>query len=686
VESAARLHREMLAKFCLRPLCFRLLDAVFAILLAVLCGWAATASAAPAKAPEGSLPTLTTTQQVHSLSSEEAKRAYPVHLRAVVTYYDPNLESGYAALFVHDSTGSVYVKFLASSFGSLPAGSLVDVRGVSSAGTFAPLVAQPQISVIGHSPLPKNAVRMNFHRLMTGAEDGQWVEADGVIHSVFVYGHTVLLQLAMLDGTLSVMMVREPGAAYSGLIDAKVRIRGNAAPLFNRYDQMIGVRLMAPGLPAVEVVEAAPGDPFQQPIVLIDDLLRWSQVHASLHRVHLRGIVTLQWPGSLLCIRDATRGICAQTGQDTHLDEGDVVDVIGFAGADNNAPILMDEMFSKRTGGKPLAADPVTAEQALLGKHDSELIQIDGELIGYDLASSDTTLLLTSGRNLFTAILPKNLADSEMSAWKIGSRLRITGVCSVRLKSSVVGAGIAVPESFRVLMRSPRDVTVVQSPSWWTARHALILLALVLAGMLLVLAWVLALRKRVEEQTSLLRKSEERFRHMALHDALTGLATRRLLQDRLNVAVQTAKRHQTCLAVLMLDMDRFKQINDTFGHATGDEVLRITANRLLESVRKSDTVARMGGDEFVVLLPDLLEPQAAEKVAANLVETLATPIPFAGREVPVSVSVGVCTVSAGETDADTLLANVDVALYHAKERGRNCFQVFTPDAAPARIE
>jgi len=79
----------MLAKFCLRPLCFRLLDAVFAILLAVLCGWAATASAAPAKAPEGSLPTLTTTQQVHSLSSEEAKRAYPVHLRAVVTYYDP---------------------------------------------------------------------------------------------------------------------------------------------------------------------------------------------------------------------------------------------------------------------------------------------------------------------------------------------------------------------------------------------------------------------------------------------------------------------------------------------------------------------------------------------------------------------------------------------------------------------
>jgi len=205
VESAARLHREMLAKFCSDLSVFDSLMR-FRHSAAVLCSWAATASAAPAKAPEGSLPTLTTTQQGAQPQQRGSQTRLSVHLRAVVTYYDPNLESGYAALFVHDSTGSVYVKFLASSFGSLPAGSLVDVRGVSSAGTFAPLVAQPQISVIGHSPLPKNAVRMNFHRLMTGAEDGQWVEADGVIHSVFVYGHTVLLQLAMLDGTLSVMM------------------------------------------------------------------------------------------------------------------------------------------------------------------------------------------------------------------------------------------------------------------------------------------------------------------------------------------------------------------------------------------------------------------------------------------------------------------------------------------------
>jgi len=188
---------------------------------------------------------------------------------------------------------------------------------------------------------------------------------------------------------------------------------------------------------------------------------------------------------------------------------------------------------------------------------------------------------------------------------------------------------------------------------------------------------VLALRKRVEEQTSLLRKSEERFRHMALHDALTGLATRRLLQDRLNVAVQTAKRHQTCLAVLMLDMDRFKQINDTFGHATGDEVLRITANRLLESVRKSDTVARMGGDEFVILLPDIRDPRAVELVASTLVSSLSQPVRFAGNELPVSVSVGIGTAFPGEMDAKNLLRHADAALYRAKNGGRHCFQTFS---------
>ena len=665
------------------------LCAVAVCLLAGLLFAGPTATAEAAKIAPGNLPTLTTARQAHDLSSKEAARAYPVHLRAVVTYYDANLGHGYSALFVNDSSGGVYVRLPADQIASLPTGTLVDVRGVSGNGSFAPYVELPQVRVIGPSHLPEHAVRVTHASLFSGADDGKWVEVEGVIHSASWDDRHVTLQLVMPDGTISVIMMREAGANYSSLVDARVRLHANVAPLLSRIKfQMIGARLMAPDLSTLNVLEPAPSDPFNQPTILIDDLLRWDQIPALNHRVHLRGVVTLQWPGSSLCIRDASGGICAQTSQNTRLAEGDAADVIGFAGTEGEAHVLTDAVYRRVGNGKPAAATPLTAEEVLLGVHDSELIQIEGQLIGRDLASSDTTLMLTSGKYIFTAVLPQNLNGPEAGAWKNGSRLRITGICSVRLdvQSSAVGEGIAVAKSFRVLMRSPQDVVVVQQPSWWTPLHALVVLALALTGTLLVLVWVVVLRKRVEQQTILLRESEQRFRHMALHDALTGLATRLLLEDRLNAAVETANRHQTGLALLMVDLDRFKETNDTFGHQAGDEVLRVTADRLLETVRKSDTVARIGGDEFVVLLPNLRDPQFAERIAANIVETLAVPISFEGREMPVTVSVGVCAYEAGKLDADTMLKNVDVALYSAKKQGRNCFVVFTPELAGVRME
>jgi diguanylate cyclase (GGDEF)-like protein len=360
---------------------------------------------------------------------------------------------------------------------------------------------------------------------------------------------------------------------------------------------------------------------------------------------------------------------------------GDVADVVGYAETEGEAHVLTDAVYRRASTGEPAAATPLTAEEVLHGVHDSELIQIDGQLMGRDLASSDTTLILTSGKYVFTAVLPQNLNGSEAVAWKNGSRLRITGICTVRLdvQSSAVGEGIAVAKSFRVLMRSPADVVVVQKPSWWTPVHLVVLLAIALSGTLVVLIWVAVLRKRIHE-------SEERFRHMAQHDSLTGVASRLVFEDRLDVAVESAKRHRTGLGLLMVDLDRFKEINDTFGHLAGDEVLRVSADRLLEAMRKSDTVARIGGDEFVVLLPNLRDPQFAQRIAAAIVESLAVPISFEDREMPVTVSVGVCSFSAGCMDADALLKHADAALYRAKEQGRNRFVVFTPEATGAKMK
>jgi len=649
--------------------------------MAVLCGWSATARGASAQEPASQLPTLTTTQQAHSLSSREAVRAYPVHLQGVVTYFDPDYGTGIAATFIHDATGGIYVEQTSKLARQLFVGALVDVRGVSAPGGFGPIVKYPQLRVLGRAPLPPHPPRVSLAILKTGAYDAQWVEVEGCVHQVIEYAHAVVLRLEMQDGPIGIIMIKDPHTTYPNLVGAQVRIDANAAPTMNADGQMIGVHLQAPNLSALQVLEPAPSDPFAGSYIPVNQLLQWEHFSTPLHSVHLRGTVTLQRPGSLLCIRDATRGICAQTNQATPVAVGDLVDVSGFVETDNNAPVITDAVYRSTGNNQPVAPKPATAKEILQGGSGSELIQIEGLLIGYDLASSEVTLQLSSGDAVFPALLPKNLAGTGVSAWKIGSRVRVTGICMVHIVDvqNNVRAGVAMNKSFQVLMRSPADVVVVKRPSWWTPSHALLLLALALGATLIVLGWVVILRRRVEKQTILLRESESRFRHLALHDSLTGLATRLLLKDRLDIGVEAAKRHKTGLALLMVDIDKFKQTNDTYGHQAGDEVLRVAAQRLLQAVRKSDTVARLGGDEFIVLLSDLSTPRVAEEIAANIVVTLAVPVLFAGGEVPVSASVGVCTAFAEDLDVDFLLRNADAALYQAKARGRGRFEVFTAE-------
>lgn len=414
-----------------------------------LCAWS-VAAAEPAS-QSAALPTLTTARQAHSLSNTEALRGYPIHLKGVVTYFDPNSGSGNAAIFLHDSSGGIFVRSPSDSTMPMPPGTLVDLRGFSGQGGFGPIVVRPILHLIGHSHLPPNPPRTSLSRLETGAEDAQWVEVEGTIQAVWEYSHSVTLRLAMEGGSVSVSLVREPGATYSGLVDTKVRIDANAAPTINSNTQMIGVHLLAPGLSAISVVEPAPADPFKRPPVPIKNLLHWDLFAASFHRLHLRGVVTLQWPGSALCIQDATGGICVQTEQDTALAIGEEVDVAGFAAAQNDAPVLTGAVFTKSGRTQPVLARPVTADEALSGKYDSEPIQIDGELAGYDHTTSDTTLLLSSGKTLFTAVLPKAIAGSDPNVWKVGSKLRIDGVCSVRLDAqSNAREGVAVSKSFRV--------------------------------------------------------------------------------------------------------------------------------------------------------------------------------------------------------------------------------------------
>jgi diguanylate cyclase (GGDEF)-like protein len=172
--------------------------------------------------------------------------------------------------------------------------------------------------------------------------------------------------------------------------------------------------------------------------------------------------------------------------------------------------------------------------------------------------------------------------------------------------------------------------------------------------------------------------AEERIRYMAHHDALTDLPNRVLLQDRVRQAIAYAQRARTRVAVLFIDLDFFKHINDSLGHEIGDRLLHTAADRLRECVREGDSVARLGGDEFVLSLSLLADGGDAATVAQKVLDALSKPFFVDGHELHVSASIGISVYPDDGTDVETLMRAADVAMYHAKEKGRRNYQFFTP--------
>jgi diguanylate cyclase (GGDEF)-like protein len=197
------------------------------------------------------------------------------------------------------------------------------------------------------------------------------------------------------------------------------------------------------------------------------------------------------------------------------------------------------------------------------------------------------------------------------------------------------------------------------------------------------------------------RRAERAVRQLAFYDGLTGLANRHLFARQLGQALESARRLDQPIALLYLDLDHFKDVNDSLGHAAGDELLRAVSERLRHVVRASDVVgrlarhqpqsglARLGGDEFAILLPTVVSPELCGEVAQRILARLAEPFEAAGRRVAGGASIGIAFYPQDAHDAENLMKNADTALYHAKERGRNQFQFFRPtlnSAAQRRLE
>jgi len=213
--------------------------------------------------------------------------------------------------------------------------------------------------------------------------------------------------------------------------------------------------------------------------------------------------------------------------------------------------------------------------------------------------------------------------------------------------------------------------------NFWMAATITAVTLLILCETLVLSVFDARMASKTATMAASLQEANAELQHMVLHDALTKLPNRLLLVDRIQQATQECKRSKTMCAVLFVDLDRFKTVNDSLGHFVGDELLRAVAERLRSTVRLEDTVSRLGGDEFVILLRHVAHAEDAVLVARKIIEILSRPIQSHVHELHVTCSIGISLYPHHGEIAETLITSADVAMYHVKKSGRNDFQFFT---------
>jgi diguanylate cyclase (GGDEF)-like protein len=286
---------------------------------------------------------------------------------------------------------------------------------------------------------------------------------------------------------------------------------------------------------------------------------------------------------------------------------------------------------------------------------------------------------------LFTASIVIAVAAATIARW-MACTLRAGGGRRVyaRLASAVV-MGIAICGMHYTGMAaarfSPRTLSLGGALGDITgiAATLAVITILILCGTLALSVLDARMESRTAQMALSLRQANAELQHLVLHDTLTLLPNRVLLEDRIQQAVAECKRNATQCAVLFVDLDRFKMLNDSLGHFAGDGVLRAVADRLRSAVRNEDTVSRLGGDEFVILVKRVAQLEDAERVARKAMDALASPIHIGGQELRISSSIGISLYPAHGDNATRLIANADAAMYHVKKSGRCNFALFSPE-------
>jgi diguanylate cyclase (GGDEF)-like protein/PAS domain S-box-containing protein len=739
---------------------------------------------------------LTTVQAIRHLPANGLSQSLPVHIHAVVTYYDtvaPNL-------FVQDSTGAIWVDLRGSKLTPPRVGQKLDLHGLAQLG-FSPYIAQPSWRVEGASPPPPPQV-LSWDQIATGSWDARWVEIDGVVRSFVqqIEGSVLVMDVATPTGSFKVRVPDYHGAFPMNLVDARVRFRGVCGAAFNRRNQLVAINLLVPSLVDTRIIDPAPPDPFAVPATPIAGIRRFSADLPDVHRVKVKGIVTAPFPLRGLFLTDPTGGVYAESQDGTPLRSGDEVEVVGFPAQGEYSPVLRSAILRPTGRHQPIEPLPVTGATALRGGYDAQLVRIQGTVRSSRQTSSGPSLFLESTDHIpFEATVIAHAAD--LAIVPVGARVALSGICTIRTDEN------GNPANFAIVLRTPSDLTTLSLPPWLNRRRALYLVAGVILIACAILGWVVILRRRVRRQTRIIeaklqnelalearyrrifernltglyiaqqdgtlvdcndacarmlgfanredllldragaeaitqqfhrsfdshsaivnaehrflrhdgcwgwvlansrlapqsaglpsllegalvditdrKLADERIQTLAYYDTLTGLPNRTLLQDRLSKAIATARRHHEKLAVLFLDVDRFKNINDSLGHSYGDLLLQQLGQRLQGCAREQDTVARLGGDEFLIILGSLEELADAAVAAERVARDVGRQYAIQGQLLNVTCSIGISVFPDHGTDSETLIKNADAAMYSAKEEGRSAIRFFTAELTAQVLE
>ena len=356
-------------------------------------------------------PVVTSAGAVHAMGAAEARRGLPVRFRGVVTFYDNPTSS----MFVSDATGGVYLWTPKDPPLRVKGGTMVEITGVTQPGDFASIVSTRSVRVLGPLRKPIPATRVTVLQLATGRYDCQWVEVEGLIRSVSRAGHMAVLKIATRDGAILALTSAVPGEHYERLVNAWVKVSGVAAIEYNKHQQMTGSHLFLPSLDTVRVLHLVKGDPYALPVAGIGQLAQFGLRLGLADRVHLRGRVSLQWPGRVLCVQDATGGLCVETPLTEPYAIGTLVDVVGYPVFAAQIPALSDAMVRPSgTESAPPAAHPVTAKELMGGDYSGKLVSLEGELVGLSSDSRAWQLSIRSQQMVFSTSLAKGATSQEI--------------------------------------------------------------------------------------------------------------------------------------------------------------------------------------------------------------------------------------------------------------------------------